>query len=275
MKRYVKKLVQYFEFDGAADFGGFISRNHRENGYSVTNQSRFFGGSFETAMQESQTGSVARVAEFKGHIDALKFALVGARRIMRADVSGPLLDVPAYLSGLPECFRRFDRKPDAPAVNIAVDMLPSGHAKADEIYNRGAAIVALVEQLQTIGRKVNLTLCYEVDIRDFIGLFLDVTVKIKLDPIDLSEIAFILSPLCCRRLSFALTEILSGRDYCISYGNCERIKRPAGPAIVFKANWEDDSAWSVNYATPENAAQHVEKLLEEFNTAENDAVIEG
>jgi hypothetical protein len=274
MERYFKNNTFSFIFDGIREYGQFINKIANRSGYAVTSEDDFFGGTFDQAIKESQAGSVARVVKFRQHIDALKMAINANRRTLKPDMAGPVLDVPAYLAGLPECFRRFEPKPEAPAVNIQVDLGLGGYVGADEIYNRAAAIVALIDGLQAAGRRVNLTIEHLIcgSIR---RQYIYRKINIKLDPIDLSELAFALSPLCKRRFGFVLYEQFISPDGDRNrYGINEILKAPEGPAIVFvgsRSKYYQDE----NYTTPEAAAAHVENMLAQFNAGGPDEIVKG
>lgn len=261
-------------YDNVAELGDHVRARLVKDSYIAADlRPKFYGGSLEKAIEESQAGSVARVAKLKDHIDALNMAMTANRRTLKPDTAGPVLDVPAYLAGLPECFRRFDPKPEAPEVKIAVDLAIGCKSTADEIFNRAAAIVAFIDRLQANGRRINLVMRHRATINE---LSAEVTteIKIKLNPIDLSELAFVLSPLCLRRLIFASFEILCNKRYVDAYGYCRRIEKPEGPAIVIDSNVGNDY-WSEVYETPESAAHHVEAILEAFNAGGPDEVIVG
>lgn len=84
------------------------------------------------------------------------------------DVCGPIAVTGAYCAGDPECMLNPAEVLERPVVNLLVDSTASCHVKAANIVNRGAAILALAQQLENAGRRVavymsNVTRFHDID----------------------------------------------------------------------------------------------------------------
>lgn len=129
------------------------------------------------------------------------FAAVDVR-----DVEGQFFDVGDVVNGVPECW--FNRANIEPRENI--DIVAGLGAPCDtsieQIVNRGAAIVGMVERLTECGFNVNIELKNRVEYgANYIG---ELTINIPTNPIDIDGLAFILAnPCALRRMIFAWREL--------------------------------------------------------------------
>lgn len=110
------------------------------------------GLSYDAAMQAAVVGVpelTKRVTAFVNKIDADQY-LTDAPRLFRPAVVGPLVSVPAYLAGLPDCM--LDQSaPIASAqgpVTICINRATSGGISTSVIERIGAAVCALALTLQ-------------------------------------------------------------------------------------------------------------------------------
>ena len=94
-------------------------------------------------------------------------------------------------------------------VNIAFNMSASGSISADEMFNKGATIAALVELLERAGKRVELKGRMSTTGHDKAKTNFRYQVMIKEagEPIDVDRLAFSLAhPGCLRRLGFSIME---------------------------------------------------------------------
>ena len=98
-----------------------------------------------------------RIQNFTTQLNTSEFINTRTRTM---DVSGGSLDVATYLSGVPECFSRIvPRKGN----DIRVVFRPEVHVDSDDdaLYIRGAAILSLIDSLESKGNRVELWLGWD------------------------------------------------------------------------------------------------------------------
>lgn len=116
--------------------------------------------------------------------------------------------IPAYAAGAPEdMFTLSDIAPpvQSPIVRIMVNMSASSGVDPQDIVNRGAAIVALIDRIQASGRRVELiAISHNEDHDRFVW---SVTVKRPEEPIDMDRIGLVFAtPIMLRRFFFRVME---------------------------------------------------------------------
>lgn len=157
----------------------------------------------------------------KGHPSAR--AAVDSVTVKVTSAPEPLWDVapvgafpciPAYAAGVPEdMFVQSEDAPptSTPIVKIAVNMAASAGIDADHIVNRGAAIVTLIDRIQSTGRRVELIAfqhCYSGDNK----YIWSVTVKRPEEPVNIDRIGLAFAtPIMLRRFFFRVMEFMTPR----------------------------------------------------------------
>ena len=136
---------------------------------------------------------------------------------------GAFPSIPAYSAGVPEdMFVPLDDGASnvKPIVRIAVNIVCSGWVEPQDIINRGAAIVALIDKVQSEGQRVELVAFCHIEGRGNDRFIISVTVKRPEEPVDMDRIAFALAhPSMLRRCAFRVVEWLC--PYLLSgYGHC-------------------------------------------------------
>jgi hypothetical protein len=148
----------------------------------------------------------------------------------RYDVAGELPDIGRFLAGDPMHMRRHGHpKGHQPIISLLVRICCAGATKASAFANYGTALCAIVDQLENMGRRVEVNV---TDVSECNGtrVSLGWTVKHAEDSLDLAAIAFSLAhPAASRRIGFAMTERCGARET-YSYG------RPLKPTA---ADWID------------------------------------
>lgn len=131
--------------------------------------------------------------------------------------------IPAYAAGVPEDM--FVPLEDGaanskPIVRIAVNVVCSGWVDPQDIINRGAAVVALIDKIQSEGQRVELIAFCHIEGSCNERYLMSVTVKRPEEPIDMDRVAFALAhPSMLRRCFFRVVEWLC--PYRLSgYGRC-------------------------------------------------------
>lgn len=135
-------------------------------------------------------------------------------------VAGDFPDVGRAVAGNPFSMvtRRRENAPK-PALTIAVNIRTSAAVKAQEMANFGAAMVALVDRLESRGVRVELIGLVATNPVGRNRWAISWTVKRAEDPLDLSAVAFSLAhPAMWRRLGFACMERSPRSMYTPGYG---------------------------------------------------------
>jgi len=131
--------------------------------------------------------------------------------------------IPAYAAGVPEdMFVPLDdgAANSKPIVRIAVNVVCSAWVDPQDIINRGAAVVALIDKIQSEGRRVELIAFCHIAGRRNDRLIMAVTVKRPEEPIDMDRVAFALAhPSMLRRCFFRVVEFLYPH-HLGGYGKC-------------------------------------------------------
>jgi hypothetical protein len=167
--------------------------------------------------------------------------------------------IPAYAAGIPEdMFIATDDAPPVsqPIVRIAVNMSANASIDAQEIVNRGAALVTLIDRIQLSGRRVELIALkhgYSGDDK-FIW---SVTVKRPEEPVDMDRIGLAFAtPIMLRRFFFRVMEFtvphrVSGYGYSTHFKDECNDFHLTIPVIS-----------GGEYATPDRANRTVQQLWE-------------
>jgi hypothetical protein len=140
------------------------------------------------------------------------------------DIEGDSIDIGAFLSGEPEAFLRWEDSeilnPNAKNnrhVRIGYNISASGGFSAHDLFVRGAYVCALVDMLESHGRRVDVDL-YDGTKKLERKLFVKIQLKRAEDPLDLEKLAFALcNPATLRRLLFSKEESLPHPWYILTY----------------------------------------------------------
>jgi hypothetical protein len=136
---------------------------------------------------------------------------------------GAFACIPAYAAGVPEDM--FVPQEDGasnlkPIVRIAVNVVCSGWVDAQDIINRGAAVVALIDKIQSEGQRVELVAFCHVEGRGNDRVIASITVKRPEEPVDMDRIGFAIAhPSMLRRAMFRVIECVCPY-YMSGYGRC-------------------------------------------------------
>ena len=158
---------------------------------------------FPTLRQAITQGTSTTTAPFKTALNAITHTADGLR-LKRTDEPARVVDVCAYLQGVPECFYKIQNKAK-PVYNIVVYNSFAWFITAEQIANRAAAIVALAKQLKATGASVALEIAYDcrntrTDERA------RVRIPYSLDGLNLGQFAFAISPTFFRTFCLMLDE---------------------------------------------------------------------
>lgn len=205
----------------------------------------------------------------------------------RYDVAGELPDVARYMSGAPDYMRRkvnSGGNKRQKIVTVAVNPSMSGNVDAERRVNQGAAIVALVDSLESAGYRVQVVLD-RVQTAETSGLVrMACELKAASEPVDVERLAFwIAHPSALRRVFFAAAERLPGY-----WKNAQMPKMNGSPdnyksademhavygaqSIIYFPSLSGRFAGLGNedrYQTPASAGQTTAEIIERFNSGED------
>jgi hypothetical protein len=167
--------------------------------------------------------------------------------------------IPANAAGVPEdMFAMSDIAPpvQSPIVRIAVNMSANCHVDAQDIVNRGVAIVSLIDRIQLSGRRVELiAIKHGNDFRSNDKFVWSVTVKRPEEPIDMDRVGLCFAtPIMLRRFFFRVLEFMTP-SVVDSYGVSTHFADECRDCDLAIPNISGDE-----YSTPERAVQTVMKL---------------
>ena len=159
-----------------------------------------------------------------GWKDGLEHLEVAYKQVMTAmaetdieyfwDVTGHVFDVGVVLSGEPECWLNTREAESKRTMRLMVNVGVSVGVTTEVITNRGAAIVALIDELQKAGFIVELTITAAT--RRYVShhpdSYIQTFVEMGTTPLDMDAVAFALgNPALPRRMFFAYKEIATGK----------------------------------------------------------------
>lgn len=180
------------------------------------------------------------------------------------DVSGDYPDIDRYLAGDPEHMVSYGRHIAAkPVIKLAINVIAAHFVPAEHLINRGSAVVALVDAIESCGNSVELTAVMVNRIRSSVAVY-SVALKKAGEVLSIDDIAFGLGhPDMLRRIFFSVLERdpwTEGKGFVGGYGGCSDIPNKCIP-------WDTVYLGGVNadktsYRTPESAMAKVRELYE-------------
>lgn len=219
---------------------------------------------WDEAMDQALHGEAKRASDFSKVVEEIQSRMETEFPRLTHDVTGPILDVGAFVSGEPECFMRRSPKPAPRSVPVYVDMGFSGGTSAQTIQTRAAAITALVDELQTMGYIVDLHVARRQKLSDRPRPVI-VDVAIDCRPVDVNILSFVCSPEFQRRWTWAVFEDYCDKDNpdCGGYGHGEEMSRPEEAGFMFVGSY--DHMWRSSWWRDEDTARdHIVEMVKQF-----------
>jgi len=185
------------------------------------------------------------------------------------DVEGDFFDVGSVVEGLPECWMRPTEVTAKRVVRIAVAADYSGSIPVQQIYNRGAAIVALIDTLQRDPTNiVELTVgVWSADAGEYKRQ--EMLVSFGMSPLSIDSISFALAhPAWLRRLTFAVLE----RNYNNRggrYGAPDNMSQEEQKEYGLYIPAAYAASGLAVFSTPEGSARWVEEQAARLTTIDN------
>lgn len=229
-----KNITQHF--DSPSEFVASVDKNWNTDKRrafqrdsecsSVTSpKDEFYNGTYKSAMKLLATGwetGAKRVAELRASLEESVQKIVSEKAAeISYDVEGEWFDAGRIASGDPDCCGSFDVQGDMAGqkiIRIVANISVSAAVSHETMFARGAACIAAVDILESLGHRVELVAgeagrCGKKNRK----IFNYVTIKRADQPVDLDRLAFILcNPVWFRRVCFRWQETL-GSDACSTY----------------------------------------------------------
>jgi len=233
---------------------------------SVSGTHEFTGSN---SFEESQQLAISGWAEGRDAMDAdVEFAKAKEASFKRPDweygMAGQRVCVPSYAAGAPMHMMFMDDE-DAkplPIVRIYCDIGAVWYTSTEAMIRKGAAVVALIDQIERAGQRVELIATQiSKTHRQYDEQHIFITVKQPDEPLDLDRISFAVAhPSMLRRVCFRIMEFTYDKPVS-GYGSVEEMKDiPEDamylPPMLGDTGYEDmDAALAtVNDAWTESAA---------------------
>lgn len=213
-------------YDSLEDFirsnDNWKTRRHGGDCSHNTTDPKFYGSSsYEQGLAVAGTGwreGAERVAALRAELSGAVQAMAAARASqMTYDVVGECFDIGKIATGEPEFCMNWNEYGDERSqkvVKIVANISVSAAVNKETIYARGAACLAAVDLLETLGQRVELWIAIGVtgtsqfDKRDYTQLDTQVCVKQAGQPVETDRLAFVLCHASMfRRLGFAHFEL--------------------------------------------------------------------
>lgn len=156
---------------------------------------------------------------------------------LRFDVGGHFPDVARYLAGDPaNMITRGKRMGNPPVIHLVINFICSGATRAEAFVAYGTAMVAMIDQLEAHGRRVELDVVLVDALRKGPRLIAGWKVKRADDHCDLAAIAFSIGhPAAFRRFGFAMIERSPESAAEMGYGSCAGLTK-ADAALIDAEN---------------------------------------
>lgn len=187
---YTTKIVK---FQSAGDFRRDIEKNRPAiERHARSFQKNWCGDeSFDDSMRYLQYGNTKMVSECQNFLDQLMTQIPLSRNDWQNDIAGAFPDVPAYLSGMPECMRRrVHQNTNTTPIRIIPCVSVSAMITTAQLVKRGVVICALALQLQKLRQVEVWTL--EIDHQSNGSGDYATMVKLAM-PLQLSEVCYMLT----------------------------------------------------------------------------------
>ncbi len=181
---------------------------------------KWAGGSFKNAIDLARNGWKDGADRIAARIDTVTGMLpsYGTRRELVMERVGPgAVDMGRYLMGHPAPYITWKNVEDENSagdqiIPILFNVTASAGVSVETMFNKGAVLCVLIDQLERAGKRVELTVALAATNGSYSGtkgdhVTLTVMVKRANDALDVDRIAFSLAHAAClRRLGFSLWE---------------------------------------------------------------------
>lgn len=218
-------MNKYLKFDDLHEFWSFAFRESTAYIKDSRDYASDWNGavSWEKAKVLATSGWIEGLREVQKVTVELSDILASKieRKLPEYDVAGGVLDVGAYLSGVPEYFIRSvptEYDDQGKIIKIVCSIGCSAAITSSVIIQKGAMVAALIDVLETCGYRceviVNSASTYYSS-----RIEVDVCVKKSSESLNLLQLAFCVGhPTMLRRFIFSIRELEGWSDYVSNYG---------------------------------------------------------
>lgn len=145
---------------------------------------------------------------FMNNIEQSKYCSDKDNGLYMSD-NGIVYDMGSVLAGIPECCLDFGLPNPTPYIKIMVDLSFPSYFSQTQIYNRGLAVLALIQTLILSGCLVDLYM-FELNIQSDMTIMY--TNKVDINFLSIAHLAFLCSTEYFRRIGFITTECIRKRS---------------------------------------------------------------
>lgn len=189
---------------------------------------------------------------------------------IRMDIEGCAYDMGAVIAGEPECCINMQTRGIGKRIEINIDLSFHCGFTAEEINNRGIAIVRLINTLLAKGYIVDLYVyCYNN--QDDMDVYYKT--KISTETLTISTVAFISSVEFFRKIDWITTEVLRGKPSedglgCSRYSSSEVQNKITKSGLCIPGGYQGCN--HDNVRSVEAATKWVQKLYEDYCKQESE-----
>lgn len=204
-----------YHYQSLTDFGAVLATAEPDPRYRCDSEDRtdWAGATMAGAIATARAGGASHDASGLERLQQARHRLneniqsTGNPIRVEAAMVGAMPSVPRALSGSPKAMLRMRKKQaPGPVVRIGFGVGYSGITHTRAITARAAAILAIVDQLERKGRRVELVARYCNEMGGNGKLTCDITIKRPGDYYTPQALAFTLAPEFLRRLGFLFTD---------------------------------------------------------------------
>jgi len=253
------------EFESCQDIMRYLDKHTFPESTSHKFQSNSFCDySWDESMEFLRAGWTEGVA----HVDSISKELKstmndgGQTYNIEYDVTGDYIDMGQYVTGEPECFGNVTCEPmPMECLDILIDTCFSSSVNQDAIYNRGAAITTIIDELQK-SYFVNVTIAAKVGANSKMTSGLEIVFNIDMkNEYSRDLVAFYTANSAFfRRICFAIMEIYFNKETLGGYGNVKPLPKKDGQ-ILFPAG---SSEVNSKYLGKETTVKEIERVLSQY-----------
>ena len=289
MARRKKQQQEYkpavYHYNSVIEFAEYCMAENidTENTGSRRPKSKGFNdGTWEEATERVMHGDSARVqgvvkaaAEVKREIEEIQYH-------KKHDVAGSYLDIGRYLDGEPECFvRRMRSKQERKVATIGINTVASCGVSDKELFNRGGAIIALIDNLLDAGVIVNVVVDMQIFNKEK-GFAETHLIHLDANNLDVDALAYaVTSADFLRRFGFAAIERMLKKNgstdpvndaHNDGYGKVNE-DAPDGQGYDIYCKGLLWSSYGNDFKSPEKAAVWVNNIIDRYNAGTEQMIV--
>jgi hypothetical protein len=244
-------------FDSVSEILDYISDTPESNYSRGYNKPSFCPFTWEESIRLFREGWPDGVKDITFQADRINDQIDEASGYgIEQDVTGDYIDVGSYLEGVPECFGKMvTAEGPKDEVEIIVSATVSARVDKSTVFNRGAAIASLIDQLR---RTHFVKLSFVVKVTGIMGSDITTYFHVNMqNEYSRDLIAFMAANAAyLRRIWFSVAEKVLERDECGGYGHVSDITPP--PGVIYFEGLTTNEGWE----TIDEATQRVQAILD-------------